>query len=212
MEKAGGIAESLILERCLAPTSFLDSDHPAVQEYAYTHSGSGSALDRAVKLYYSVRDGWKYNPYKVSTDPIKSKASWVLTQTNGYCTTKALLLAALGRSIGIPTRLGFGDVRNHLSSPRLIEYLKSEIFAWHGFTEFYLEGHWVRCTPAFDSALCRKFGVAALEFDGRTDSLFHPFDGEGRKFMEYIQYRGVYEDLPHEEMFRSLREIYPHLF
>jgi hypothetical protein len=62
------------------------------------------------------------------------------------------------------------------------------------------------------SALCRKFGVAALEFDGRTDSLFHPFDGEGRKFMEYIQYRGVYEDLPHEEMFRSLREIYPHLF
>lgn len=165
-----------------------------------------------MRLYYLVRDGWRYDPYRVSTEREKSRASYVITRSSGYCTSKALLLAALCRAIGIPARLGFGDVRNHLSSPRLIAYLRSELFAWHGFTELYLSGRWVRCTPAFDAKLCERFGVPPLEFDGQQDSLFHAFDPSGRKFMEYVTYRGVYADLPFEEMFASLGEIYPHLF
>lgn len=195
------------------PTYFLDYDHPVIQSWLEEHlPGSEKGVEAAVRLYYLVRDGWRYNPYRVSREPEKTRASHVITQGFGYCTTKALLLAALGRAAGIPSRLGFGDVRNHLASPRLVEYLRSEVFAWHGFTEFYLEGKWVRCTPAFDAQLCRKFGVHALEFNGHEDSIFHPFDQEGRVFMEYVQYRGVHSDLPFEEMFASLGEIYPHLF
>ncbi len=199
------------LETCLRPTYFLNSDDPRILETARKHRAD-SQRERAVLLYYYVRDGWKYNPYTVSRKRENCRASFMLTQKSGYCTTKALLLAALARAAGIPSRLGFGDVRNHLSSPRLIEYLRSEVFAWHGFTELYLDGRWVRCTPAFDAALCAKFSVSPLEFDGRSDSLFQEFDAGGRKFMEYIRYRGIYDDLPFEEMFQSLAEIYPHLF
>lgn len=198
---------------CKSPTYFLDYESPAIQTWLEEHlPGSLSGTEAAVHLYYLVRDGWRYDPYRVSTEPDKTRASHVVTQRFGYCTTKALLLAALARAVGVPTRLGFGDVRNHLASPRLISYLRSETFAWHGFAEMYLEGKWVRCTPAFDAALCKKFGVTPLEFDGTTDSLFHPYDQEGRKFMEYILYRGEYNDLPFREMFDSLGEIYPHLF
>jgi transglutaminase-like putative cysteine protease len=195
------------------PTYFLDFEHPAVRSWLEEHlPASSRGIEAAVRLYYLVRDGWKYNPYRVSREAEKTRASHVITQGFGYCTTKALLLAALARAAGVPSRLGFGDVRNHLASPRLIEYLQSELFAWHGFTELYLEGKWVRCTPAFDAGLCRKFGVDPLEFNGQQDSVFHAFDQEGRVFMEYVRYRGVHSDLPFEEMFTSLGEIYPHLF
>lgn len=198
---------------CLGPTEFLDYDHPDIQKYLAEHVPNGlSEIEKAIRLYYLVRDGWRYNPYTVTASRETARASHILGVKQAYCIPKAALLAALARGVGIPSRLGFGDVHNHLSSQRLLDYLRSDIFAWHGFTELYLEGQWVRATPAFDSRLCRRFKVEPMEFDGRTDSLFQEFDSTGRKFMEYIRYRGVYADWPHEEMFRSLRELYPHLF
>lgn len=200
-------------EDCTAPTEFLDYQHPLIERWlADNVDGSRGQIEIARQLYYLVRDGWRYNPYKVSFVREHSRASHILGQKQSYCIPKAVLLAAFGRAMGIPTRLGFGDVRNHLSSPRLIEYLRSEIFAWHGFTELYLEGRWVRATPAFDARLCAKFRVPPLEFDGQKDSLFQDFDLEGNRFMEYVSYRGVRADLPFVELFSSLAEIYPHLF
>ncbi|MFX5622752.1 transglutaminase, partial [Acinetobacter baumannii] len=83
---------------------------------------------------------------------------------------KAILLAACARHCRIPARIGLADVRNHLATPRLLEALRSEVVAMHGYTELYREGRWVKATPAFNRALCCAFDVAPLEFDGVADS------------------------------------------
>lgn len=200
-------------EDCLAPTEFMDYEHPSVRAWLKVNLKQKSdAVETAKELYYLVRDGWRYNPYTLSRDRAHSKASWLLTQKQSYCIPKALLFATFARAVGIPARIGFGDVQNHLSSPRFTEYLGTDVFAWHGFAELYLNNTWVRGTPAFDARLCRKFKVAPLEFDGHTDSLFQEFDTSGRKFMDYIRYRGVYGDLPFDEIMASLAEIYPKIF
>lgn len=158
---------------------------------------SAKPRDQAVALYYAVRDGVRYNPYVFSRDPQ---------------TLKAILLAACARHCRIPARIGLADVRNHLATPRLLEALRSEVFAMHGYTELYLEGRWVKATPAFNRALCRAFDVAPLEFDGVADSVFHPFNRQGERYMEYLADHGQFADLPEELFFSHLQQHYPHLF
>ncbi len=94
----------------------------------------------------------------------------------------------------------------------LLEALRSEVFAMHGYTELYLEGRWVKATPAFNRALCRAFDVAPLEFDGVADSVFHPFNRQGERYMEYLADHGQFADLPEELFFSHLQQHYPHLF
>ncbi|PXB86597.1 cysteine protease, partial [Pseudomonas aeruginosa] len=135
-----------------------------------------------------------------------------LQQGESYCVPKAILLAACARHCRIPARIGLADVRNHLATPRLLEALRSEVFAMHGYTELYLEGRWVKATPAFNRALCRAFDVAPLEFDGVADSVFHPFNRQGERYMEYLADHGQFADLPEELFFSHLQQHYPHLF
>lgn len=197
----------------LSPARFIDSDHPLVIDFAERWRGaSRDPREQAVSLYRAVRDEIRYNPYVFSADHETLKASHALAAGESYCVPKALLLAACARHCGIPARIGLADVRNHLSTPRLIEMLRSEVFAMHGYTELFLEGRWVKATPAFNLALCRMFKVAPLEFDGRADSVFHPFNAEGERYMEYLVYHGQFDDLPVELFFNHLRQCYPHLF
>lgn len=197
----------------LSPARFIDSDHPLVVDFAERWRGaSRDPREQAVNLYRAVRDEIRYNPYVFSADHDTLKASHALAAGESYCVPKALLLAACARHCGIPARIGLPDVRNHLSTPRLIEMLRSEVFAMHGYTELFLEGRWVKATPAFNLALCRMFKVAPLEFDGRTDSVFHPFNAKGERYMEYLVDHGQFDDLPVELFFAHLRQCYPHLF
>ena len=197
----------------LSPARFIDSDHSLVIDFAERWRGaSRDPREQAVNLYRAVRDEIRYNPYVFSADHQTLKASHALAAGESYCVPKALLLAACARHCGIPARIGLADVRNHLSTPRLIEMLRSEVFAMHGYTELFLEGRWVKATPAFNLALCRMFKVAPLEFDGRTDSVFHPFNAKGERYMEYLVDHGQFDDLPVELFFAHLRQCYPHLF
>ena len=197
----------------LSPARFIDSDHPLVVDFTERWRGaSRDPREQAVNLYRAVRDEIRYNPYVFSADHDTLKASHALAAGESYCVPKALLLAACARHCGIPARIGLADVRNHLSTPRLIEMLRSEVFAMHGYTELFLEGRWVKATPAFNLALCRMFKVAPLEFDGRTDSVFHPFNAKGERYMEYLVDHGQFDDLPVELFFAHLRQCYPHLF
>lgn len=123
-----------------------------------------------------------------------------------------MLLAACARHCGIPARIGLADVRNHLSTPRLLELLRSEVFAMHGYTELYLGERWLKATPAFNLALCRLFRVEPLAFDGLADSIFHPYNEDGQRYMEYLADHGQFADLPEELFFGHLRQTYPHLF
>jgi hypothetical protein len=70
----------------------------------------------------------------------------------------------------------------------------------------------VKATPAFNASLCDRLGVSVLEFDGRTDSLFQPFDRSGRRHMEYLLDRGTYADVPFETILDDFRVHYPAWF
>ncbi|MDX1502899.1 MAG: transglutaminase family protein [Thermoanaerobaculia bacterium] len=196
----------------LRPTSFLDFDHPAVAAFARQAGGAGSDRERAVRLYYAVRDGVRYDPYVFDLEPTTYPASRTLATRRSFCIPKAILLAAAARALGIPARLAFADVRNHLAPDKLLELMRTDIFAFHGMAELELDGRWIKATPAFDVGLCRRFGVAPLEFDGRSDSVLQPFDAEGRLHMEYVLDRGSFDDLPFAELVEATRERYPHLF
>jgi transglutaminase-like putative cysteine protease len=180
--------------------------------FAKKNLNGDSDRERAVSLYYAVRDGIPYNPFLDFSDARVFQASAVLEANQGFCVGKAALLAACARAAGIAARVGFADVKNHLTSPRLAETMGSDLFVYHGYTELHLDGKWVKATPAFNLSLCTRFRVRPLEFDGREDSIFHPFDEDDRRHMEYLRDRGVHADVPVEEIQRTFREAYPKFY
>jgi transglutaminase-like putative cysteine protease len=194
---------------CLAATTHVDSDHPQVRAFAALHASGVSAREQAVALYYAVRDGFRYDPYRVDLGTEGMRGSSVLSAGHGWCVTKAALLAAACRAAGIPARLGFADVRNHLTSERLRRTMGTDLFTFHGYTEIRLDERWVKATPAFNLSLCQRAGTHALEFDGRSDSILQPFDVTGRRHMEYVRERGSFADVPREEIVRDWDETYP---
>lgn len=201
------------MHQYLCPSRFIDSDHPSVVEFAERHRGvSRDPREQAVSLYYAVRDSVRYNIYAFSRDPQTLRASHALAVGQSYCVPKATLLAACARHCGIAARIGLADVRNHLSTPRVLALLKSEVFAMHGYTEFYLQGRWVKATPAFDLGLCEAFNVAPLAFDGETDSVFQAYTQHGQRHMEYLLDHGQFPDVPEDLFFGHLAVCYPHLF
>lgn len=188
---------------------FVDSDHPALVAYSRQRAAGGSPTEKAISLYYAVRDEIPYNPFLDFSDLEVYRASSVLEAGEGFCVGKAALLAGVARAAGIPARVGFADVKNHLTSPRLAETMGTDLFVYHGYAELHLEGKWVKATPAFNLALCKRFRVKPLEFDGREDSIFHAFDEDERRHMEYVRDRGVFADVPAAEIQRVFRETYP---
>ncbi len=185
----------------------VDSDHPAVIEFANRAQGRDDR-EVAVALFYAVRDGFRYDPYRLDLTPEGMRASAVLEKGYGWCVTKATLLAAACRARGIPARLGFADVRNHLSTARMREAMGTDVFIWHGYTEIRLDDTWLKATPAFNIELCDRFGLLPLEFNGREDSIYHPFDKAGNKHMEYIADRGTYNDVPLAQMIADFAALY----
>ena len=195
--------------RLLAPGHFVDSDHPEVVAYARAVVGDASdPHERAALLFRDVRERLRYDPYSLSLDPEEYRASTLLHRERGYCVTKAVLLCAAFRAAGLPSRLGFADVRNHLASERLRALMGTDLFVFHGYVEVWIDGVPRKATPAFNASLCARFGVPPLEFDGTQDALLQPFDGAGRQHMEYVRERGLFYDLPLETIFKTFAATY----
>lgn len=193
----------------LAPTALIDSDHPSVAAFASAHAKGADDVARACALHLAVRDGFRYDPYRIDLSVDGMRASAVLAAGHGWCVNKATLLAASARAAGIPARLGFADVRNHLSTERMRREMQTDVFVWHGYTELWLDGAWRKATPAFNLGLCERFGLVPLEFNGHDDSLYHPFDREGRRHMEYVRERGSFDDVPLARIAADFRAAYP---
>lgn len=197
------------------PTEFLDSEHPAVVTFASDAIGdAGDDTAKAVRLFHAVRDGLRYDPYDTSRDPAEYRASSIVGASSSWCVPKSVLLAAAARASGIPARLGFADVVNHLTSEKLSEHMGTDVFAWHGYAELLLDDpegagcRWFKLSTAFNIELCERFGVKVLEFDGTDDALMHPYDEAGNRHMEYVRQRGSYDDLPLDEIFATFDELY----
>ena len=196
-------------EGYLAPTSIIDSDHKSIRDYSIKSIGaSKEPIEIAVKLYLAVRDNILYDPYSPFYLPEHYRASYVLKRGRSFCVPKASLLCALARACDIPSRIGFADVRNHLATKQLIKFMGSDLFVYHGFVELYLEGKWVKATPAFNIDLCRKHHVPPLEFNGREDSLFQAYNLQNQRFMEYVDFHGLYADIPVDQIVVAWEKAY----
>lgn len=192
------------------PDFFVDCDHPSIVAFAQGHAAGRDARAAAVALYYTVRDRLRYSPWNVSSDPEDYKASTVLAREPaiGHCIDKATLLAAAARAIGIPSRLHFADVRNHLGTADLEARLGTNLLVYHGYVELHLGGRWVAATPAFNAGLCERLGVAPLEFDGVNDSIFQAYDRQAGAFMEYVTDHGTHASLPLQDMLAAWASHY----
>ncbi len=201
------------MQEYLQPTEFLNFDEPIVQEFAEKHSlQAKTETEKAIKLYYAVRDGFQYNPYLLDLSREGLTASNLVTRNQGYCVEKAVLLAASARAVGVPSRLSFYIVRNHLATEKLEKALKQNYLVFHGAAEMFLEGNWLKTTPAFNLNLCKYLGVEPLEFDGKSDSIFQEYDKKGNVFMSYLHDYGAFADLPYQMYLDELKKHYPHIF
>ena len=194
----------------LAPTRFLDYDTPAVREFAReVVTGETDAVSNAVKLFYAVRDGWRYDPFSMTLDPAHYVASRILAGGGCYCIPKAILLAATARAVGIPAAIGLSDVVNHLTTEKLKTWMGSTYFMHHGYAVLHLEGQWVKAAPAFNIELCERFDVRPTEFDGRGDAVFQEYDARDRRHMEYVKDHGCWSDFPFDKVAADFRAFYP---
>lgn len=197
----------------LRMTEFLDHESPEVADLVNgTVRAGDDERQRAVKLYYAVRDGIRYEVYGADLSRDGLKASSIIRTGSGFCVHKSLVYAAALRRAGIPSRLFYGDVRNHLTSPRLQDLVGGDLFRFHALTLVYLDGTWIKSTPVFNKTLCRLYRIRPLDFDGTADSLYHPYDVEGRRHMEFVRMHGDFPDFPYDLVVGGIREAHPKLF
>jgi len=192
------------IQKFLQPTSYLDCHAESVMEKSRKIvQGSEGQRDRAVRIFYAVRDGIKYTIYGQRSRPEHFRASTILSAGEGYCVQKAILLVALARAASIPARLRFAAIRSHVMSKEMLEKRGSNLFPYHGYTDLYLEGSWVKATPTFDIVSCVNAGLRPVEFDGRQDALLPSTTLDGRPHIEYVEDRGFFEDVPFEAIMKA---------
>jgi transglutaminase-like putative cysteine protease len=206
---------SACLPEFFASTAFVDSDSPEVRAFVARSLDGAQDLPvtaRAIRLFDAVRDRIRYDPFNVGTAEDDYRASRIAGKPANYCVPKAILLAAALRAAGIPAAVGFADVRNHLNSPKLAELMGTDLFIYHGYVALWLDGRMFKVTPAFNTELCERFGVKQLIFDGKSDALFHEFDTNSQRHMEYVNDRGWFADPPIPQLLRDFRVTYPKLW
>ena len=197
------------IEDYLKPTPSIDCESMSITEKAQALTkGQGQITDKAKSLFYFVRDKVKYNPYSPFYLPEHYRASNILSRGEGYCVQKAVLLAALARASGIPTRLRLVDIRNYIVSKKLADMMGTDLFTYHGYDELYIGGKWVKATPAFDLKMCQENRIIPVEFDGETDAIFHSHNQDGKLHIEYVRDHGYYLDVPLDEILNAWTQAY----
>jgi transglutaminase-like putative cysteine protease len=200
----------------LGATEFLDYESPVVREFVNKtlpgNSGSLTDTEKAHALYYAVRDGIHYEIYGADVSRGGMRASAIIQHGMGFCVHKSLVYAAVLRSVGIPSRMFYGDVCNHLTSPQMKKLIGGNVFTFHSLTTVFLNDNWVKATPVFNKMLCKLYKIKPLEFDGLTDSMYHPYDDEGRRHMEFLRTHGEFDDFPYDLVINGIRAAHPLLF
>ena len=199
------------LDIYLQPTEFFDFNKKSVGRKALEIiNGLESDREKAIALFYWVRDEIKYNMLTyIPNVKANFKASITLRRKNGFCVSKSILLSTFARAIGIPARIHLVDLINHKISQKVIDFMGTNVMHVHGYSEFLLNGKWVKLTPSFDPPTALKGGFLPMcEFDGENDAVFPEYDNEGNRFGEYVMDRGVHADLPLENIDKIFEENY----
>jgi len=204
MEKVSDIERGIYLQ----PTFTIDADNEMIAERAQRLIATCSTdEEKAVKLFYFVRDSIRYNLFMISVFVEDFRASKILEWGKGYCVQKAVLLTALGRAAGIPSRMAFAKIRNHRVPEHIIQRMGDNLFPRHGYNQFFLSGRWVSVAATFDRALCEKNGLPTVEFNGREDAILPPTDLTGKPYIEYVKKFQPCEDLPFEWIAKKIVQL-----
>ena len=202
-------------EDCLSSGEYVDHDAPEIALFVQSTlsllPANVSDTQKAIALFNTVRDDWLYNPFAFDLSVDGFTASKIAARTDAYCVPKAILLTACLRSASIPAAVGFADVRNHLSTPKLREAMGTDLFVFHGYVKLWLNGKSYKVTPAFNMEMCTKFGVKPLIFDGRSDALFHEYDANDDQHMEYVKDHGAFSAVPRQLIVSTYMETYPNM-
>jgi hypothetical protein len=138
------------MDAYLASTAFLSKDDPRIEAMARATVGEETdALAAARKLEKKVFDAIKKKNFGVGF----ATASEVAMNLEGDCSEHAVLLAALCRAAGIPSRVVGGLIYADLLAPRASEGKGG--FGFHLWTEVFV-GSWV----ALDATLGDGFADA----------------------------------------------------
>ncbi|MEZ4944391.1 MAG: transglutaminase family protein [Cyclobacteriaceae bacterium] len=198
-------------QQYLATTYYLDHENASIQSIIREFEILKTDKEKAIGLYLKIRDGWRYNPYHFSFSRENYRASFIAGKTEGHCIDKAILLVACARGLGIPARIHLAKVKNHIGVERIIEKFGTDELTPHGMVNLFIDGQWLKVSPAFNKELCEKCNVATLEFDGKNDSLFQEYDKEGNVFMAYLDDYGYFEEVPFDFIINNFKESYPHI-
>lgn len=198
------------MNQYLEETYFIDFSDKGIQDFIAKHTDKNdSPTEKTVKLYYAVRDGWWYHPYRLSFEEPNWRASHVVKRKYGHCLDKSNLMITCLRGAGIPARLHLSKVKNHIGVEKITEKLGTDELVPHAFVEVFLQEKWVKITPVFNKELCGMLQVEPLAFDGENDALFQAFDKNGNQFMEYLEDYGTFADLPFEWIIQKMKDHYP---
>ena len=207
------MSEKELMNQYLEPTEFINSDNVKVITFVNDVVGIEKDKKKAIlRLFCKIRDGIPYHFDSIGIKKDLFIASNVIGAEGSFCIPKAVLLASAARVIGVPSRLGFADVKNHLATDKVLEKMKTDLFVFHGYTELFINDKWVKATPAFNKELCKKFNVKPLDFDGENDSVFQEYTESGDKYMNYLVDHGTFADMPFELMITSFKKAYPHWY
>lgn len=198
-------------DKFLQETEFLDFNSMEIKAFLLEVPNFSDKVELAKHLYFKVRDGFLYDPFHLDLRESALKSSVIYKHKRAWCVEKSIILASVSRFFGIPSRLGFAIVKNHVGIEKLVSFLKKDEIVFHGYVELFLNGKWIKCTPAFDKKVCWISGVNPLDWDGENDSLFQEFENN-KKYMEYIHFYGTFDDVPIDLMNSEMKKHYPHLF
>ncbi len=149
-------------------TRLSDFDHPTVANLASRLTyGKVSPLEKVESIFYYVRDQIKFG-FPPIWDEIK--ASETIYYGLGYCNTKATLLVALCRSVGIPARIHFG-----LIDLQIMRGIMPAVFfpflpklGGHSWSEVQLDGAWKAIDSYIDDRPLYERALQRLQKSGRS--------------------------------------------
>lgn len=175
----------------LEPDFYMDFDRPEIAEkVAEITAGALNRTKAGIALFNFVRDRIVYNFAPDLEDASEMKASETLKRGNGFCTQKAILLAAVMRSIGIPSGIVFQDLRDYKLTHAYVNYLGSDILKMHGLTKIYVPDHWIRIDATLDAELVERNGYRLTQFDGEHEALFPATDRAGHPHFDVLREYG----------------------
>jgi len=197
------------MQNYLQASPQIDCDHPAIVEICQRLTRDCStAGDKAVKLFYYVRDECHYNMYATTGEREAYRSSVILKSGQGWCLQKAILLASLGRAAGIPSRLILVSIRNHKSPPEAVELMGTNVFFPHAYNHFFLNNKWVKAAATFDREICQRIQVPTVEFDGVQDAILPGSDLNGQPYIEYLDEYGSFAEIPWDMIVEKSYQLY----